>query len=164
MGLEPKFIEWPEKKVVGMGTNFISILSPDRNNAEKIPALWHAFVNRQNEIQNRTGEASYGLVAMLPAAAKKHRDELFYFACCEVTAFGALPAGMEQRTIAAGRYASFTHVGSLGRLGETMRYIYGVWLPQSGIKLREVPHVELYDRRFAINSETSEFDMLLPIV
>src|SRR3954451_15520515 len=124
MDQQPKFVEWAEKKVVGMGTNFISVLSPDRNNAEKIPALWHAFVNRTGEIANKVEGVSYGLCEMLPPEVKKHPQELYYVACMEVTALGAVPAGMVQRTLPAGRYACFTHVGSLAKLGETNRFIY----------------------------------------
>jgi AraC family transcriptional regulator len=161
--MQPTFVEWPEKKIVGLGTRFISALSPDRNNANKIPALWHAFVQRQDTIPHKTGP-SFGLVDMLKGGEKSHKDELFYVAGVQVSDFAGAPADMLQRTLPAGRYALFTHKGKLDRLGETMRGIYVEWLPKSGVQLRDAPHLEVYDQRFNIMSDTSELDILLPVM
>ena len=164
MNMEPKFIELAEKKVVGMGTKFVSILSPDKNNFNVIPPLWGRFVERIGEIRNRVGHASFGLVEALPKSEdKSHNDELFYIACAEVADFGATPAGMIDRVIPAGRYASFTHKGKLDKLEHTMNFIYGSWLPKSNLQLRDAPHLELYDQRFIPGSDASEFDILLPV-
>ena len=164
MNMEPRFIELAEKKVVGMGTKFISIMSPDKNNFSLIPALWNQFMPRIGEIKNRAGGWCYGLVEALPESdAKSHNDELFYIACAEVLDFEAIPAGMVKRVIPAGRYACFTHKGKLDRLEHTMNYVYGSWLPKSNTQLRDAPHLELYDHRFAHDSDKSEFDILLPV-
>jgi AraC family transcriptional regulator len=160
--MQPKFVEWPEKKIVGLGTKFISALSPDKNNTNKIPPLWHAFVQRQDTIPNRVGP-SFGLIEMLKAQEKSHKDELFYVAGVAVSDFAGAPADMLQRTLPAGRYALFTHMGKLDRLGETMRAIYVEWLPKAGVQLRDAPHLEVYDRRFNIMSDKSELDILLPV-
>ena len=48
-------------------------------------------------------------------------------------------------------------------LEKTMAYIYGQWLPASGRPLRKAPHLELYDSRFDLKSDQSEFDILVPI-
>jgi AraC family transcriptional regulator len=164
MDMEPKFIELPEKKVVGMGAKFVSILSPDRNNFNVIPALWGQFMQRIGELKHRSGESCFGLVEAVPEPeSKSHNDELFYIACAEVSDFDSVPPGMIHRVIPAGRYACFTHKGKLDRLEHTMNFIYGSWLPKSEVQLRDAPHLELYDRRFIPDSDKSEFDILLPI-
>jgi AraC family transcriptional regulator len=164
MTMQPKFIELPEKKVVGLGAKFISVLSPKKNKASVIPQLWHQFVNQMGNIKHQAGGASFGLVEMLlETADKSHKDEMFYIAAAEVTDFDSVPAGMIQRVIPAGKYASFTHKGKLDGLEQTMKQIYVSWLPKSGIKLRNAPHLELYDQRFNLDSDQSEFDILLPV-
>ena len=162
--MTPRFTVLPEIKVAGLGASFVSILSPKRTNNTVIPALWHQFVQRQDTIPHRTSTASLGLVEMLPAdAAKSDPLEMFYIAAAPVSTFTGLPADLLQRTVAAGRYALFTHVGTLDRLGGTMAAIYRDWLPQAEQKLREGPHLEWYDLRFDLTSEKSEFDILLPV-
>lgn len=160
--MEPRFTVLPEIKVAGLGARFISILSPHKNNGDIIPALWHQFMQRT--IPQRTGSAALGLVEMLPVgAAKSDPMEMFYIAAAPVATFEGLPGDLLQRTLPAGRYALFTHVGKLDRLGATMAAIYRDWLPQAEQKLRDAPHLEWYDQRFDVNSEKSEFDILLPV-
>jgi len=48
------------------------------------------------------------------------------------------------KEIAGGVYAMFLYQGSYDRLGEVYDYIYGTWLPQSGMQLRDVPGFEKY--------------------
>jgi AraC family transcriptional regulator len=162
--MQPKFVDLPEMKMVGLGTTFISAQSPDKNNMKKIPALWGQFMSQISRIANRTGDACYGLVEGLPEGeSKSHPDEMFYIACVEVKSIDSVPSGMIQRVVPAGRYASFTHNGKLDGLEQTMNYIYRSWVPKSDVKLRKAPHLELYDRRFVPGSDQSEFDILLPV-
>ena len=166
--MQPRFIELPEKKFVGLGAAFISMLSPDRNTTKIIPALWHRFIQRQAEISNRVGQTAYGLVMPLPAHLQRsHQDEMFYVVCTEVTADVTqgqlLPAGMITSTAPAGRYAVFTHRGKLDGLGKTSQEIYTVWLPANRSMKRPGPDIEWYDQRFDPESDASEFDILLPV-
>ncbi|HVT79482.1 MAG TPA: GyrI-like domain-containing protein [Phycisphaerae bacterium] len=162
--MEPQFVSLPEIKAVGLGTRFISILSANANTTSTIPPLWHDLIHQIGNIPNKTGAATLGLVEMLPAnEPKSDPAEMFYLAAAPVSSFDGTPAHFLKRNIPAGRYAKFTHVGRLNRLGETMSAIYRQWLPQSGQRLREAPHLEWYDERFDPGSETSEFDLLLPV-
>ena len=161
--VQPNFIELPEIKIVGLGTNFIASMSPQQNNLTVIPKLWGEFIARADAIPHRAGHVFFGVVEPLPASAMPRHGEMYYIACVEVTDFNAVPAGMIQRTIPAGRYAVFTHKGDIDTLGQTMAHIYGAWLPTSGIKLRSAPTLERYDQRFIPNSDQSEFDILLPV-
>src|SRR5690606_14770308 len=61
--------------------------------------------------------------------------EAFRFGLCaevsrELTS--NLERDIERRTLPAGRCAVLRHVGSDDTLGETIRYLYADWLPQSG--------------------------------
>ena len=94
---------------------------------------------------------------------KNHPDECSYMAATVVTDFDQIPENMTSRVLPAGNYAIFTHKGSVDKLGHTMNYIYGSWLPKSGHKLREAPDLEIYDKRFRPDSEDSELDIYIPI-
>lgn len=162
--MNPSYVELPEKFLIGMGARFISIMCPDADNKVVIPALWHQFVNRVDEIPQRRGQASYGLVEELPPGKRTGaKGELYYVACVAAASDAPPPAGMITRSIPAGRYAVFTHRGKLDTLARTMDHIYGQWLPQSGIQLRKGPHIEVYDARFNPDSDDSEFDICLPV-
>jgi AraC family transcriptional regulator len=131
----------------------------------KIPQLWHELMQQIDQIKNRPNQHCIGLVEAMPKGeANSRSDELFYIAGAEVKDFEGAPKEMLQRTIPAGRYARFTHHGKLDRLEQTMNYIYGSWLPESKMPLRNAPHLELYDERFDIGSDQSEFDILLPVM
>jgi AraC family transcriptional regulator len=155
-----KFVE--EKKVIGMGTKFISTLSPDHNNERVIPALWGRYVPRSQEIKSRLGYTDLG-VCLREVGEKSHPDECFYMACAEVKSIDKIPEGMMAMTIPAGNYAVFTHKGLIEKLSFTMKYIYGSWLPKSGKKLRDAPDLEIYDLRFKPDSEESELDIYIPV-
>ena len=129
----------------------------------KPPALWQNFIKQSDKIPHKT-HVFVGLVEMLPKEEpKSHKDELFYMAAAEVTAFDSAPTEMLKRTIPPGQYACFTHKGKLDTLEQKMKFIYMVWLPTSKLQRRNAPDLELYDQRFSHHSDQSEFDILLPI-
>lgn len=162
--MQPQFIDSPEKAVVGIGAPFISVLSPDRNNMVVIPKIWCEYIPRKNEILHRLGPIELGICTRLPDESKRtHPGECLYIAGTEVTKLESVPAGMMSLTIPAGRYAVFTHVGLLDGLEQTMKYIYGTWLPASGCKLRPAPDIETYDHRFNPHSDKSEMGIWIPV-
>jgi AraC family transcriptional regulator len=160
--MEPKFVELPEIKVVGMGTTFIS--SPAaKNGATVIPPLWEQFIRQIGTVKRRVGDNCFGVISGTGDAEKSRRGQLLYFASAEVSDFDSLPPGMLPRVIPAGRYAQFTHKGKLEVLEKTMEQIFAGWLPQSGCRMRAAPCLERYDKRYVPGSEESEFDILIPV-
>lgn len=162
--MTPVFTKLSEFKVVGLSDKFVSILSPEKNNHIVIPALWDKYLPRRSEILNAKASVDFGVCLPVDTQNKNHPDECLYMACAEVSDFDQIPSGMVKKQIPAGEYAVFTHKGKLDKLDHTMNYIYGAWLPKSGRKLREAPDLELYDQRFNTESESSEFDIYIPIV
>jgi len=162
--MTPTLKDLPAMTFVGLETRFVSILSPDADNHEKIPALWHRYLPLSRSIDGRVSHDDWGLCDTLPQdAPRAHPDELWYMAAAEVEKKAAPPPGMMARTVPAGRYAVFTHRGSLATLAHTMNYIYGSWLPKSGCELRPAPDLERYDERFRPDHEDSEMDIYIPI-
>lgn len=164
VNMQPVFKVKPEFSVIGVGSKFISILSPEKNNHVVIPKLWSEFMLRRNEITSQVSYVDYGVCSPLEAGQpKSHPDEGFYMACTAVTDTSNVPKGMVQKVIPRGEYAVFTHKGQLSKLEHTMNYIYGSWLPKSGRKLRMAPDLEIYDQRFKPDQEESEFEILIPV-
>lgn len=56
----------------------------------------------------------------------------------------ALPAGLVEAWIPAGRYACATHVGPYSLLGDVWSRLMGEWLPKSGQRLGEGTGFEIY--------------------
>jgi AraC family transcriptional regulator len=56
----------------------------------------------------------------------------------------ALPEGLEEQRIPAGRYACVVHEGSYERLGDTWARLMGEWVPASGQRVGDGPSYEVY--------------------
>jgi AraC family transcriptional regulator len=154
-----------QMKVVGMDTRFISMMSPEPSKTNPIPALWQDFGGRMKDIPNRADDkVAYGVTTILdPTVKKTDPYEMRYIACVEVKTFDHVPAGMTTSLVPEGNYAIFTHKGSMATFWDSMNYVYKTWLPKSGHKVRPAPHIEIYDQRFNPMSETSEFEIGVPV-
>ena len=154
--MEPKIVTKTEFKVVGM-----RYYGDNRNN--EIKALWDRFFPKIQDIEHRVNpEISYGVC--YPAEDETENSEFEYIAAVEVNDFGEVPEGMIGKTVPARKYAVFTHKGSVDRISETYKYIYGTWQPKSDCELVKSPDFEYYDARFdPDNQEASELDIYIPI-
>ena len=162
--IEPEIVEKDAFTVVGMETHFISALSSDTNNFELVPALWHRFINRLDEVESRTDEACYGLIITRPERERSHPDELLYVAGTAVRGVASIAEGMVSHTVPASTFAVITHRGPIADLPETIRCAMEEWLPGSGYRWNLL-EVERYDHRFSIESpEESEMEIWIGVV
>jgi AraC family transcriptional regulator len=159
LALEPKIVTREKEYVIGLGGGF-----PEEP-MEKIKALWDKFLKREDEIKNVKGAYSLGVCMMEHPQIEKHDgDSFIYIAGSPVSSLSEVPPGMVTCEIPASRYAVFTHKGSLNKLPETMKYIFGTWVEKGGYEKKNAPDFELYDERFDPVSDNSEFDIYVPIV
>jgi predicted transcriptional regulator YdeE/DNA-binding transcriptional MerR regulator len=159
--MEPKFVTKPAMTVIGMayiGNN--TDQGPEFNH--EIAAMWDEFNQRDGEVKALVERNSLGACfSNFDGAAE---GEFEYVACYSVEPGTQVPEGMAMRQIPEYKYAVFTHKGKPHNLGETYRYIYETWLPQSGVELHaDKFDMELYDQRFIPNSDESEFDILVAV-
>ena len=146
--MEPKFVELPAFTVVGMRYY-------GRNENQEISQLWEEFNPKSGQIQHiRPGSPAYGLCFTVPGAPA---GEFEYVASFAVDKVENVPEGMVMREVPAHKYAVFTHVGALDKLGETYRYIYQTWFPQSGQQPTGELDFELYDEDFKDFAPDSRF-------
>jgi AraC family transcriptional regulator len=160
--MTPKVVVVPSFKAIGMEAKFISILSPNKTNDIVIPKLWDQYSKRSAEIRNRASSADFGLIYCLDDP-ESPPYQCLYMCAAKVSDASVVPPGMVAREVPEGKYAVFTHKGTLDKLGHAMKYIHGSWIPNSGYDLDNRPELEVYDERFQLNSEDSELDIYIPI-
>jgi len=161
--LQPQIVEKPEQKFIGMEAAFIHALSPDATNFAVIGPLWEKFSQRAGQVPNRIGRELFGIIYDRPKAERAHPDELLYLAAAAVSSTDKIPEGMIARTVPAGTFAVFIHRGPIRTIGETMHEIYRVWLLQSAYRHAQIADIELYDRRFCMDSDESEMEYWISV-
>lgn len=82
----------------------------------------------------------------------------------EVDGLGQLPEGVDTKIIPGGRYAVFTHRGTVDTLIKTYDYIWGSWILFTKETLDDREDFEIYDERFlgADNADT-QIDIYIPV-
>lgn len=161
--MTPQIITLPAFTLIGFEARFISAMSPDTNNLQVIPPLWHALTTRRSEITGAIATCSYGACRCLPPNERTRGDELLYLAGAPVASNAPVPPGMSRWSIPPLIYAQFTHRGPISGLSNTINFAWGTWLPQSPFAPADGPELERYDERFRDGGADSELDYLLPI-
>jgi len=137
--MKPEIVTKPAFNVIGM-------IYHGKNENNDLPQLWQKLMPRATEIGESRG-LPYGVCGEL------EEDGRFrYLAGYEVTEETAVPDGMEQWKMDEQTYAAFPC--SLQTIGETYKYIFETWLPQSEYSHNPVPDFEFYDKDF--DPETGE--------
>lgn len=71
---------------------------------------------------------------------------------------------MQIKKLCGGKYARFTHRGTVNTLIQTYYYIWGAWFPKSGFELANRDDFECYTERFTgANDSNSEIDIFFPV-
>lgn len=149
----------PEVKVIGIkGKTALD------NNV--LPDLWSTFNKNISKIIKKSNPLkAYGICENdRPSNQFGENVEYSEIVGVEVTSFEHIPEGMIAKVIPKGKYAVFTHKGSLQKLQETYEYIWGTWIPCSKVELDIRDDFEIYDERFrGANNSLSEIDIYIPI-
>lgn len=76
-----------------------------------------------------------------------------YYCCAEVSDYTTVPDGMVKKIIPASKYAVFNYNIGNGTLNGVKldmpiyRYIDGIWLPNSGMRMSDSPDIEIINKR-----------------
>ena len=159
VSLEPELHEQPELLLVGLQTHCFGIESHRNNIARKLPPLWASFLERLGEVPETVPGQCYGIVCPRHEGA----DELAYLAAIAVRREVPVPAGMVLRRVPGGRYARFTHRGRVERVDQTVNYIYGNWLPRSGLRHGDAADIEFYGADYHPTAESSVIRYAIPV-
>ncbi|MEE9321133.1 MAG: GyrI-like domain-containing protein [Granulosicoccus sp.] len=159
ISFEPEIVTQKKILLVGMKTRFYSSDSEKNNIADKLPTLWNEFLPRMDEIQHGVPGTAYGLIQQ----EKSDTDQLEYLAGREVSQITTVPQGMDVIEVPACEYARFTHKGDVGKLDNTVNYIYSSWLMQSGRWHSYGPDLEIYGAGYIPGSDESVVHYAIPL-
>jgi AraC family transcriptional regulator len=155
--MEPRITRRPAFHVVGMAGHFTPATT------SRIPELWERFARGPMlQVPNRRGDHTLGVC--VDADPDTIEEAGFtYVAGVEVDRIDAVPDGMIAMTIPANAYAVFTHSGHISRLPDTVKQIWGHWLPSSSHVHMPAPDFELYDERWDPTTGEGDIDVYVPI-
>jgi len=154
LSMEPEIVTKAEMQVVGIANRY------DSDDLD-LRRLWSAFKPYVGKIPNRIGDCAFGIYE----SYEEEGDDVHFTYLCsvEVSSFEQTPEGMTTRFIPEQVYAKFTHRGSLASLNETLKYIWGSWLPKSNYEYMEKPDFELYLHGHNDSDPDSEMYLHIPV-
>jgi AraC family transcriptional regulator len=150
----PRFEERPAFLIAGLSGRYTF----ETNHG--IPAQWQRFNAEFNgHIPNvRNAGVYYGL------SHNFDDDGHFDYACGqEVAKFADVPEPLARISIAAHRYAVFTHAGHISMIGRTHYTIWATWARESDHAPVEMLNFELYDERFDPMTGNGAVEIWVPV-
>lgn len=129
----------------------------------KTAELWRKFMPGRSKIKNRvTGD----FISMQNYGENWNfsPDELFEkWAAVEVSSFTEVPPDMETYLLEGGKYAVFIHYGPAAAAADTMKYIFGEWLPRTEYSLDNREHFEILPEGYNPMDPHAEEEIWVPI-
>lgn len=150
----------PEKKLIGLHRTMT--LSNDATFE-----LWHSLMPRRKEIPNALNPdlISMQLFGKSLIEGSFTPDTPFAkWAAIEVTDFENIPVGMDSYDVPSGVYACFSYKGAANEVQSTIQYIFEEWLPASGYKLDNRPHITVMGDKYKGNDPDSEEEFRIPVI
>jgi AraC family transcriptional regulator len=154
--MEPRIEHRPAFHVVGMAGHFTPATS------SRIPELWERFARGPMDgVPHRRGTHTLGLCVDADPGATE--AGFTYVAAVEVERIDDVPDGLIAMQVPANRYAVFTHTGHISRLPDTVKQVWGHWLPGARYTHVPAPDFELYDQRWDPVTGEGAIDIYVPI-
>ncbi len=131
----------------------------------KTQALWQRFMPRRGEVKNRV-DSNYISMQVYDG----NGDNMFAptntfekWAAVEVSATENIPENMETYELPGGEYAVFIHNGPVTTFPNTMRYIFGSWLPASEYEMDNREHFEILPENYKPMDPKAREEIWIPI-
>lgn len=158
-GLTPEIVSIPDIRL--MGIRFKTTV-----NGNESTAVWQQFNRRiPPELVSNRRYGVFEAGETCSAGSFHTGSESTAFAAVEVPEDYPVLDGMDLKMLCGGKYAKFTHRGTVDTLLQTYHYIWGVWFPKSGYELANRDDFECYTERFTgTDQEKSEIDIYFPVV
>lgn len=160
--IHPAIVTLPDIKAAGLRS--YTTLGDNQ-----IPDLWSRFLKVVHQIPHPSPNARcFGICEACPEGNTLYAmDDTVLFsevAALEVDSFADLPSPFVPKVLKGGRYAVFTHTGSMALLRESFTYIWGTWFLNTDEELDEREDFELYDSRYlGYDEPDSQIDLYIPI-
>lgn len=160
INLKPKIVEIESKVLYGIRYN----------TSLKDDSLFYSWQNFSKKLdlldENLLFKPKYGICEVNPDFELNKfskETETVHFLGMEAERFMD-KFEFETKELMEGKYAVFTHVGSIYTLKTTYAFISGTWLIKKDVEIDKREDFEYYDERFlGINNQNSEMDIYIPI-
>lgn len=129
----------------------------NHDHIEDIPLQWQRF----GKIPEQIGGIFYGVCYNFDGAG--NFDYMCAVQVAEVSDNSAPPPGLTHLSIAAQRYAVFTHRDHISKIGKTWEAIYNEWPKASGYTLVQAPQFESYSEDFNPQTGMGVVEIWIPI-
>lgn len=150
--LPPQFVDQPARLIAGLNRSYTL------EQRGEIPQQWQQFMSQPSTPAGQSGRRTYG-VCWNPRSG----CGFDYLTGVEVQDASALPNEWTQVRLPGGRYAVFTHAGSVTALPATLDTIWTKWVPDCGLPLADTPSCECYGAAFDPESGTGVVEIWLPL-
>jgi len=114
------------------------------NSGLRLAEWWTEFGLAQPAQPNATSRL-VGVCGFLPCSNMTVDSKASYLTGIETPRGTPAAQNVVSTGIPSGSYAVFTHEGRINEMLDTCRYIFGVWLPRSGLELRDAYNFAVYD-------------------
>ncbi|MCG8612056.1 MAG: AraC family transcriptional regulator, partial [Pseudomonadales bacterium] len=152
--MQPDIITRESMLIVGRPHHFV-----DKDLSLK--TVWSGFKPEMAGIPNRIGKLGFGIYeAYYESGAEVG---FTYWCAVPVSSASDIPAGFKSRIIPEQTYAVFMHRGPLPSLHETLKYIWGSWLPKSKYQYHCSPELEIYPENYDGTRVDAELKLYIPI-
>ncbi len=152
--MEPEIVTRPEIKTVGIAGQY------NEDNLD-YDTLWSAFRPFIPRVTHRVGTHFFGIYEEYQEG--EEGVGFTYICAVEVDGFDDVPEGMTPRIIPEHLYAVFQHKGTVSFIPETLKYIWGSWLPKSNYDYVEKPDFELYPKKATPKDPPKLIYLYIPI-
>ena len=127
--------------------------------------LWQSFMPEKMKIKNAVSPDLYSMQIYDSQYFNNFNPETEFikWAAIEVTNPDTLTEGMEFFDLEGGLYSVFLYKGAASNGPEIFRYIFGIWLPDSGFILDNRPHFEILGEKYKNESPDSEEEIWIPV-
>ncbi|AKJ98920.1 MULTISPECIES: GyrI-like domain-containing protein [Pseudomonas fluorescens group] len=149
---EPRLEQGRFLLIAGFGARFTACTMQD------IPLVWEKFLPWLGKVPGEKDEVTYGV-----GCNPDGEGGFEYIAGVEISRLDDLPEQFRWIEIQPARYAVFEHKGPLKQLPETFRYIWDVWLPQSGHAAADAPEFERYSEDFNPKTGEGSLEIWIPL-
>lgn len=153
----PEILMMEEKRIAGIRGK-VSLFD------NQFPELWAQFLKNYEQLFRSSGSIGYSICETQETEYTINGDVIFSaMVGSPVEDKESIPA-LAEKTLKEGRYAVFTHRGTLENLYSTYRFIYGTWLPSTKEELDDREDFEVYEREVSsLNDQNNMVKIFIPI-
>jgi AraC family transcriptional regulator len=123
-----------------------------------IPMQWQRFGPLMGSVPGRVGGVAYGVCCDFDESG-----QFDYVSGVAVCSLSGLPSELSGVRIPPQRYLVFRHPGHVSGIHATWQAIMNRWLPESGLRMANVPNFERYAQHFDANSGQGGVEIWVPI-